>query len=1558
MAQQEQVDLDNTESELVSFDESFGELYLNEVLLSHLQQKRSPTSPAHVVTFVGATHVGKSTMIRNLISHGKKAPAVAARGNYYPTTGNVHIYDTDVGYLNKSYPSNEVNLIDIEGSNSPSIPKYVLNTFTSQLKKLLNDPSLLERRKKAVNQHLPRFAYVISDVIVYIGEGNWGNTEYRDNVVSFANAAVENVASAIRPCIIIVHNKCNLHETMDVDIMTKKFLQLHEPEDNPVLTRLYDSVKCISIPDWYHDQTLFDQQINRFKNLIVELLHQQQQKRQRLGCLLTQTQWCELLRYVVNNFTSKSLRIGTFVGELVSPENSLAKNAFHFFNTIYDAKQRSILTPQKQFYLDCRDYAIEKLAVILLADLRQEINTSEFYCNGDDGKEKTSEQLAQFRSEVLDRQLSKWYHVLEVLCGFIQNRAPCCAIYPGVKDESGNPVLCTQEFGQHDAHRSPVMVFAPTKDDASIVERIIDGVKKFLDLKIPSVWNGEFYFGEGYTDDTLPFRSASEDDKQLLRTKIEELQQMDAKEFFQENLNIIKKATTSTRSNFEAGVLNINNKSGVAGKTQSDVKLTKSNSETKKHVPIPENVCFLCQINRCNRRIVPCGHSYCEYCTAKMTLLKSECPVCGDKIERVIVYELLSFKVGRVISSKGIMAVQNELSRVIDKPYKIVSLVGKIPPEFRGVMHTVKEQPFIAGGRLNPLRNFAFCMRYTGTRSCIYVEGGDKPEETIVLVHYAVDRYFDKPCIYPFLTSDVVILLDIGFVFRLPDGFPQHPFLIEPVYNKNRVKQPHRLDPELIMHYLSPPHTVATEEQIQQMSLVNQTSSKLVDHLNKTITSKNKIREMVIPKELMKPRSRYSLLEWCLAMKEIKSVSPNFIFHFVFGSESRLIKKRIELFVHTTIIKKSLNFFQIVEKKYNVIPILLSHLTLLNIIEVADKLGYEIPEIKENESPALIISDMITICRQYFVNIATSAKEYYSSILSFGRSTVKSDLNFSILDVNALHGEVAWINMLKNERLKTKNTKCVLTLRRILLFSWQLKKIAAQEGKNAVKELMECLSKNTQFCLLCMRETTDVVFPPLKPVCDHLVCNECWADIEWVDAHQPLVLDLVGKQSNSDDDNSDTELSSGPLQPTSSSSSTNTTTTNSSGSRTPGSTINRSHDIKKTPIRNSANLSSTTTPTVPSVSSSSTLQDSNNETDPQRTYTRSLLLFRCPICQEFLKERLMDYIYSDVSLSRAVERSIRIQCVLSEAEQGEVTLHKQINTREISNTEAIVGNVFRARYSNQVVAVKYFKPYFIGFEWSRLRREVAILGMCNHPHIISFIGAFIPDVKDSENPMWKDETNPIKPFIVFEYHPETLSDVVRSSNRKLPLQMTLMYSYQIATAILFLHSMNLVHRDIKPNNIVLSTDGKVAKLIDFGESRIVHGINNESLTKVGTPFYEAPEVTNGIYTDKVDSYSFGKMFYELVAKSINPSALAQRLFYEGPVETSFLPGCGDDILSLIIGCTLHINHSRPDFEVITKQLLDISQKLENTSTNNNNNNNNNATPPSSSDPSTPGNSDS
>jgi len=181
---------------------------------------------------------------------------------------------------------------------------------------------------------------------------------------------------------------------------------------------------------------------------------------------------------------------------------------------------------------------------------------------------------------------------------------------------------------------------------------------------------------------------------------------------------------------------------------------------------------------------------------------------------------------------------------------------------------------------------------------------------------------------------------------------------------------------------------------------------------------------------------------------------------------------------------------------------------------------------------------------------------------------------------------------------------------------------------------------------------------------------------------------------------------------------------------------------------------------------------------------------------------------------------------------------------------------------------------------------------------------------------------------VSELHPDTLSDVIRSSHRKIPFNLALRYIYQVSTALQFLHSMNLVHRDIKPANIVLTSDAQKAKLIDFGESRIVSG-PREPLTKVGTPFYEAPEVSKGLYTDKVDTYSFGKMVYEIATKSTTPSVLAVRSFYEGPMDLSHLSPavCPEEITELITNCCQTNPTIRPDFDNITRMLAAWCRKF-------------------------------
>eukprot|EP00755_Sulcionema_specki_P020199 Sspe_Gene.12394::Locus_4225_Transcript_1_1_Confidence_1.000_Length_2157::g.12394::m.12394/K08857/NEK1_4_5; NIMA (never in mitosis gene a)-related kinase 1/4/5 len=87
---------------------------------------------------------------------------------------------------------------------------------------------------------------------------------------------------------------------------------------------------------------------------------------------------------------------------------------------------------------------------------------------------------------------------------------------------------------------------------------------------------------------------------------------------------------------------------------------------------------------------------------------------------------------------------------------------------------------------------------------------------------------------------------------------------------------------------------------------------------------------------------------------------------------------------------------------------------------------------------------------------------------------------------------------------------------------------------------------------------------------------------------------------------------------------------------------------------------------------------------------------------------------------------------------------------------------------------------------------------------------------------------------------------------------------QIMWGLWYIHRKHIIHRDIKPENIFLSGDGKVIKIGDFGISGLLSHTNAVVNTRAGTPLYMAPEIWGDMYTDRVDVYSVGVMFYELV----------------------------------------------------------------------------------------------
>ena len=154
----------------------------------------------------------------------------------------------------------------------------------------------------------------------------------------------------------------------------------------------------------------------------------------------------------------------------------------------------------------------------------------------------------------------------------------------------------------------------------------------------------------------------------------------------------------------------------------------------------------------------------------------------------------------------------------------------------------------------------------------------------------------------------------------------------------------------------------------------------------------------------------------------------------------------------------------------------------------------------------------------------------------------------------------------------------------------------------------------------------------------------------------------------------------------------------------------------------------------------------------------------------------------------------------------------------------------------------------------RFRREARAVAQLSHPHIVGVI-----DAGEDEN----------RPYIVFEYvEGETLKDRIRRLGR-LQVDESLAYAIEIARALGCAHAHEIVHRDVKPQNVLLDAEG-LAKVTDFG---IARSLRDDSLTAdgrvLGTTDYVSPEQALGHDVDgQSDIYSLGVVLYEMLTGEV------------------------------------------------------------------------------------------
>jgi len=189
-----------------------------------------------------------------------------------------------------------------------------------------------------------------------------------------------------------------------------------------------------------------------------------------------------------------------------------------------------------------------------------------------------------------------------------------------------------------------------------------------------------------------------------------------------------------------------------------------------------------------------------------------------------------------------------------------------------------------------------------------------------------------------------------------------------------------------------------------------------------------------------------------------------------------------------------------------------------------------------------------------------------------------------------------------------------------------------------------------------------------------------------------------------------------------------------------------------------------------------------------------------------------------------------------------------------------MADVYRAydRRLSRLVAIKLLRADLAhdpSFQ-TRFRREAQAAAGLNHPSIVS-----VHDTGTEEHE-WG-----MVPFIVMEYvEGTTIRDVLREKNRP-TVTRSLQIVRDILDALDYSHEHGIVHRDIKPGNVMITPDGEI-KVMDFGIAKALDDVDatvTHAWTVVGTAQYLSPEQTRGETADaRSDLYATGCLLYELI----------------------------------------------------------------------------------------------
>ena len=230
------------------------------------------------------------------------------------------------------------------------------------------------------------------------------------------------------------------------------------------------------------------------------------------------------------------------------------------------------------------------------------------------------------------------------------------------------------------------------------------------------------------------------------------------------------------------------------------------------------------------------------------------------------------------------------------------------------------------------------------------------------------------------------------------------------------------------------------------------------------------------------------------------------------------------------------------------------------------------------------------------------------------------------------------------------------------------------------------------------------------------------------------------------------------------------------------------------------------------------------------------------------------------------------------------------------------GTVYLAEdtWIDKKVALKV--PHKQSLDFGELLREPRLLATLDHPNIVGILTA---EKKDNVF------------FIVMEFVPGETLEAIIARDGALELSRALDYTCQIANAVDHAHRQGVLHRDLRPSNVIV-TDNGMLKVADFGTSRFLE-IAAHGTTVIGSPPYMAPEQFQGKAVFASDLYSLGVTLYQMLTGALPYDApspadldrlLSGELVTPPRLKNPKIPKAINDVVLKAMAPEIHVRYQR------------------------------------------------